>query len=136
MLFIHTAWFISEARNCFIEKLLLTILSISQNFFIQYGHPNSHIAHFDNNIVLPLLIFETLGFMFSVFFLNFSTIWFHFILIRSYYFKLLLIISFRLITSLIPIFLLSSIKLTFSTSLLWRFIILVLSFNFRYFFLH
>ena len=31
-----------------------------------------HIAHFDNNIVLPLLVFETLRFMFSVFFLHFK----------------------------------------------------------------
>ena len=29
----------------------------------------SHIAHFDNIIALPLLVFETLGFMFSVSFL-------------------------------------------------------------------
>ena len=27
-----------------------------------------HIAHFDNKIVLPLLIFKTLGFILSVFF--------------------------------------------------------------------
>ena len=27
-----------------------------------------HIAHFDNNIVLLLLVFETLQFLFSVFF--------------------------------------------------------------------
>ena len=27
-----------------------------------------HIAHFDNSIILLLLVFETLGFMFSVFF--------------------------------------------------------------------
>ena len=27
-----------------------------------------HIAHFDYNINLPLLVFETFGFMFSVFF--------------------------------------------------------------------
>ena len=27
-----------------------------------------HIPHFGNNIALPLLVFETLGFMFSVFF--------------------------------------------------------------------
>ena len=31
-----------------------------------------HIAHFDNTIVLPLLLFETLGFMFSVSFLHFK----------------------------------------------------------------
>ena len=29
-----------------------------------------HIAHFDNIIVPPLLVFETLGFMFSVYFLH------------------------------------------------------------------
>ena len=28
----------------------------------------SHIAHFDKIIVLPLLVFETFGFMLSVFF--------------------------------------------------------------------
>ena len=27
-----------------------------------------HVTHFDNNIVLSLLVFETLGLMFSVFF--------------------------------------------------------------------
>ena len=31
-----------------------------------------HIVHFDNIIVLPLLVFETLGFMLSVFFLRFK----------------------------------------------------------------
>ena len=31
-----------------------------------------HIVHFDNIIVLPLLVFETLGFMLSVFFLHFK----------------------------------------------------------------
>ena len=52
----------------------------------------------------------------------------------TYYFKLLFIISLRLITSLIPIFLPFSIKLIFSASLLWLFIILMLSFNSQYFF--
>ena len=42
-----------------------------------------------------------------------------------YYFNLLLIISLHLITSFIPIFSSSSIKLIFSTSLLWLFIILM-----------
>ena len=31
-----------------------------------------HIVHFDNIIVLPLLVFEILGFMLSVFFLHFK----------------------------------------------------------------
>ena len=32
----------------------------------------SHIAHFDNSIVIFLLVFETLGFLFSVFILHFK----------------------------------------------------------------
>ena len=87
-------------------------------FLINLDFLLSHIAHFDNTIVLPLLVFETFGFMFSVSFLHFKQYDFIFILTCIYYFKLLLIISLRLITSLIPIFLPSSIKLTFSTSLL------------------
>ena len=35
---------------------------INLDFLLRY------IAHFDNNIVLPLLVFETTGSMFSVFF--------------------------------------------------------------------
>ena len=31
-----------------------------------------HIAHFDNIIVLPLLVLETLGFILYVFFLHFK----------------------------------------------------------------
>ena len=42
-------------------------------FTIQFPEiPGTHITHFNNNIVLPLFVFETLGFMFSVFFLQFK----------------------------------------------------------------
>ena len=51
-----------------------------------------------------------------------------------YDFKLLLKISFHLRASLIPTYLPSSIKLIFSASLLWLFIILMLSFSSLYFF--
>ena len=37
-------------------------------FFISFDCLLPHIAHFDNNIVLPLLVFETLGFILSIFF--------------------------------------------------------------------
>ena len=36
--------------------------------FINLDFLVPHIAHFYGNIVLPLLVFETFGFMFSVFF--------------------------------------------------------------------
>ena len=40
-----------------------------------------HIAHFDNTIVLPLLVFETFGFSFSVFLLQFKQCDFIFLLL-------------------------------------------------------
>ena len=46
----------------------------------------SHIAHFHNTIALPLLVFETLGFIFAVSFLHFKQ--YDFILIRSYMYLL------------------------------------------------
>ena len=64
-----------------------------------------HIAHFDNIVVLLLPVFKTLGFMFSISFLHFKQYDLIFILTCIYCFKLLLTISLRLITSLIPIFL-------------------------------
>ena len=36
--------------------------------FINFDFLLPHIAHFDSNIILPLLVFETSGFIFSVFF--------------------------------------------------------------------
>ena len=70
-----------------------------------------------------------------IFYTSFNKIWFY-----IYGFKLLLITLLRLITSLMPIFLPSSIMinqssilhLIFSTSLLWLFILLMLYFSFRY----
>ena len=41
-------------------------------FFINLDFLLPHTAHFDDNIVLPLLVFETLGFILSVFFLLFK----------------------------------------------------------------
>ena len=40
------------------------------NVFLDFLLP--HIAHFDNSIVLPSQVFETFGFMFSVFLLHFK----------------------------------------------------------------
>ena len=48
-------------------------------FLINLNILVSHIVHFDNTIVLPLLVFETLGFMFSVFFLHLKQYDFSFI---------------------------------------------------------
>ena len=70
-----------------------------------------------------------------IFYTSFNKIRFY-----IYGFKLLLITLLRLITSLMPIFLPSSIMinqssilhLIFSTSLLWLFILLMLYFSFRY----
>ena len=85
--------------------------SFASWFLINLDFLLPHIAHFDNMVFLPLLVFETLGFMFPVSFLNFKQ--YDFILYKMlpssvfrheiYYLKLLLIISLRLITSLIPI---------------------------------
>ena len=55
-----------------------------------------HIAHFHNTIVLPLLVFETLGFMFSVFFLHFKQ--YDFIFICSYMYLLFQTVIYNFIT--------------------------------------
>ena len=39
---------------------------------INFDYLLPHIAHFDKIIVLPLVVFETFGFMLSVFFLHFK----------------------------------------------------------------
>ena len=41
-------------------------------FLINLAFLATHIAHLDNIIVLPLPVFKTFGFMFSVFFLHFK----------------------------------------------------------------
>ena len=73
-------------------------------FLINLDFLLPHITHFDNTIVLPLLVFETLVFMFSVSFLHFKQYDLIFILTCICYFDVLLIISLHLINSLIPIF--------------------------------
>ena len=40
-------------------------------FFIVLDFLLLHTAHFDTNIVLPFLVFETFKFMFSVFYLHY-----------------------------------------------------------------
>ena len=49
-------------------KTRLANIPFAPCFLINLDFLLPHIAHFDNIIVLPLLIFETFGFMFSVFF--------------------------------------------------------------------
>ena len=46
--------------------MLATCSSVNLNFF------QSHLAHFDNSVVLPLLVFKTVVFMLSVFFVHFK----------------------------------------------------------------
>ena len=41
-------------------------------FLINLDFLLPHMAHFDNIIVLPLLVFETLGFMFSIYLPHFK----------------------------------------------------------------
>ena len=41
-------------------------------FLINLDFLLPHIAHFDTSIVLPLLVFQTFGFILSVFFLHFK----------------------------------------------------------------
>ena len=50
-----------------IRNYPLVFCSLSNLDFLQ-----SHISYFDNNIVLPLLFFQTLGFTFSVVFSYFK----------------------------------------------------------------
>ena len=57
-------------RGVFIPTLLN--IPLASCFLINFDLLLSHIAHFDNIIVLPLLVFETLGVMLSVFFLHFK----------------------------------------------------------------
>ena len=91
--------------NGALRPKLLTI-PLASCFLMNLDFLLPHIAHFDNSIILPLLVFETLKFIFCIFFHTFNN------KITLFYildFKLLLIISFRFIISSIPIFLPSSI---------------------------
>ena len=49
-------------------KPRLVNIPLASCFLINLDFLLPHIAHFDNIIVLPLIVFETLGLMFSVFF--------------------------------------------------------------------
>ena len=49
-------------------KPRLLNISFASCSFINLDFLLSHLAHFDNKIVSPLLVFEIFGFMFSVFF--------------------------------------------------------------------
>ena len=53
-----------------IPKLLN--ITLASCFLIKVKFFPPHRAHFDNSIRLPLLVFERLGFMFSVFSLHFK----------------------------------------------------------------
>ena len=86
----------------------------ASSFLINIDFLLPRIAHFDNSIVLLLLVFEILGFMISVFFYTSNNT---IALFCTSDFKLLLIISLRLIVLSILILLPSSIRLFFSVSL-------------------
>ena len=43
-------------------------------FFINFDFLQTHTAHFDDNLVLPFLVFNTFGSKFSLFFLHFKQI--------------------------------------------------------------
>ena len=53
-------------------RLKLLNIPLASCFSINFDFLLPHIAHFDNIIVLSLLVFETLGFIPSVFFLHFK----------------------------------------------------------------
>ena len=74
-LFLYTVFCNSKKRSpntgiLFKRVLIPTLLNIplASCFLINFDFLQPHIAHFDNIIVLPLLVFETLGLMLSVFF--------------------------------------------------------------------
>ena len=109
-------------HNLTLRPKLLNI-PLASCFLINLDFLLSHIAHFDYRIVLLLLVFKTLRFMFSGVFLwlfYFFTLDSEMALLRICDFKTILIILSILI------FLPSSIRLMFSVSPLWLFIILIL----------
>ena len=62
---------IGNLLNSFLTPNLLNNPFASQ-FLINLDFLLPHIAHFDNIITLPLLVLETCGFIFFVFFLHFK----------------------------------------------------------------
>ena len=55
--------------TCVSRPKILNI-PLASYFLINLNFLVPHKAHFDNNIALLLLVFESLGFMFSVFFIT------------------------------------------------------------------
>ena len=107
-----------------LNKSLASFYLINIDFFLL------HTAHFDKRIDLPLLVFETHGFKFSLSFCTLNNI---IALFYTWNFKLLLILSFCFIISSIPIILVSFMNLFLSILLLCFFNILIITFSF---FLH
>ena len=54
-------------KESYLERPKLLNIPLASCFLINLDFLLPHIAHFDNIIVLPLLIFETTGLTFSVF---------------------------------------------------------------------
>ena len=87
--------------NDVLRPKILNILFVSC-VLVNPGFLLLYIAHFDNRIVLSSLVFETLGFMLSVYFLFvFYTLNSEMTLFYIWDFKLLLIISMHLVISLV-----------------------------------
>ena len=87
------------------KYLNYSIVLLLLDFFMNLDFLLPNFAHFHNIITLLLLVFETLEVILPVNVLHFKQ--YDFIFICKYHvygFKLLLIISLRLITSLIPFF--------------------------------
>ena len=83
-------------RPKILNNLFVSCVLVNPGFLLLY------IAHFDNRIVLSSLVFETLGFMLSVYFLFvFYTLNSEMTLFYIWDFKLLLIISMHLVISLV-----------------------------------
>ena len=87
--------------NDVLRPKILNILFVSC-VLVNPGFLLLYIAHFDNRIALSSLVFETLGFMLSVYFLFvFYTLNSEMTLFYIWDFKLLLIISMHLVISLV-----------------------------------
>ena len=54
-------------KESYLERPKLLNIPLASCFLINLDFLLPHIAHFDNIIVLPLLVFETTGLTFSVF---------------------------------------------------------------------
>ena len=77
-MFLYSQWSCTQSKmspnngtllNGILRAKLLNSPFASQ-FLVNLDFLLPHYGHFDNIIVLPLLVFETLGFMFFVYFLH------------------------------------------------------------------